>query len=60
MKQKIFKEPNYRLKNVGVRVTPEELSNIHKFCQLENMTISDLVRVSVNEFASKKKEVVIF
>jgi len=60
MSNLVFEKPAYRLKNIGVRVTPTELSNLHKLCRLEKMTISELIRKSVNEFASKQKEVNIF
>jgi hypothetical protein len=56
----VFEKSTYRHKNIGIRVTSRELSNLHKFCEIENLTISELIRKSVNEFVLKQKEVSIF
>jgi len=56
----IFNKPIYRHKNIGIRATPEELSNLHKLCSATQLTISELVRKAVNDFASKKQAIQVF
>lgn len=60
MSQFVFEKPVYRYKNLVVRVTPNEISNLRNFCKLENISVSDLVRNAVNDYAVKRKEVSIF
>lgn len=51
----VFEKPTYRLKNLGVRVTPEELSNLHKLSNLMQLSMSEIIRTAVNEFATKRQ-----
>jgi len=56
----VFTRPIYRHKNIGIRVTPEELSSLHKLCSSTQLTISELVRMAVNDFAVKKQAIQVF
>jgi hypothetical protein len=56
----IFNKPIYRHKNIGIRVTSEELFNLHKLCDSTELTISELVRTAVNDFAVRKQAIQVF
>ncbi len=53
MIEPIFKEPSYRVKSIGFRLNDEELNNLQALCVSQKMTISEVIRIALNDYAAK-------
>jgi len=56
----IFEKTVYRFKSIGIRVTPDELAKLHQLSNKVDLSISEIVRKAVNEFAQKAEKIKIF